>query len=235
MGLDNRKKCLYDKYMKKQLLFIGIVILLLMTFVPNQKVMAAAETTLSFSPSATNKTVGDTFTVNVEIATGANSVQALDLVFTFNKSIVEVTGVATGGLSTNFNEITKTIDNVNGKVSYSIGAKPNTTDVIKGNGTIAVITMKALAAGTSTQAWTDASIVIAALNETTSAYKSGTSGTITVGASNGAVTTTEAPIGGDSVTDINGQEIPVTGVDDWKHLITVALSFIGIGTFLLFL
>lgn len=219
--------------MKKHLLFIGVVILLLMTFVPNKKVMAAAETTLSFSPATTTKNVGDTFTINVEVATGANSVQALDLVFTFNKSIVEVTGVATGGLSANFNEITKTIDNVNGKVSYSIGAKPNTTDVIKGNGTIAVITLKALAAGSSTQSWTDASIVIAALNETTSAYKSGTSGTITVEASTGG--TTDPPIGGDTVTDLSGQEIPVTGVDDWKHLITVALGFIGIGAFLLFL
>lgn len=221
--------------MKKHLLSISIAILFFMTFVPTHKVMAVADTTLSFSPATTTKKVGDTFTVNVEVATGTNSVQALDLVFTFNKSIVEVTGIATGGLSANFNEITKTIDNVNGKVSYSIGAKPNTTDTIKGTGTIAVITLKALAAGTSTQSWTNSSIVIAALNEATSAFKSGTSGTITVEAATGTTTTTEPPIGGDSVTDINGQEIPVTGVDDWKHIITVALGFIGIGTFLLFL
>ncbi len=224
--------------MRQKLLGI-IFILLLMTALPFSAVQAAAETTLSFSPSSVSKTVGDTFTVNIDINTGTNKVQALDLVFTFDKSKVEVTGIATGALTSDFNEITKTIDNTNGKVTYSLGAKPGATTVVSGTGTIAVVSMKALAAGTSTQAWNTSAIIIAAQNESASVFKSGSSGTVTISAGSGGTTTTptptEPPTGGDYVTGVDGEEIPITGVDDWKHLITVGLGFIGLGAFLLFL
>jgi hypothetical protein len=216
--------------MKKNLLFLSI--LFLMAVVPAGKVLAVADTTLSFSPSTITKIVGNTFSVNIDINTGTNSVQAMDLAFTFNKSTVQVTGISMGGLMTNFTEIVKTIDNTNGKVTYSLGAKPGTSAVVKGSGTVAVVSFKALSAGSSTQAFVTSSVVIAAQGETGNVFKSAAAGTITVEASSGGSADTGTT---DTNGGIGGGEMPVSGVDDWKHLITVALGFIGIGALLLLL
>jgi len=174
--------------MMKKAIFI---LLLALAFVLPSKVGAAAESTLSFSPSDTTPTVGDTFTVNVNINSGTNEVTGVELHLTFDESKIEAQSITEGTFFTNPNTTTPSISNTNGTISYTLLVPPGGTGVT-GTGTVAVITFKAIAAGNVSLTFSSQTLVTAAGESGVNVLASSPSKTITVGASTSSTATPTA-------------------------------------------
>ncbi len=137
--------------MKKVFLYISIGIILLAipisVFVVgnNQEIRkrAAPASTLSFIPTTVTKKVGDTFSLEVKLDAATNQVQNVVLRIVYDPAFLQAIDMTNGPLAPTISQ-SKKID-PNGKVSISVGAK-STTQPIKGAGTIAVLTMKAIKA-----------------------------------------------------------------------------------------
>lgn len=140
--------------MKKVLLFvsIGLIILTIPATVflvgKNQEIRkrAAPASTLSLSPSAATKKVGDTFTLEAKIDTGTNQVGVVQIRVTYDPAKLQGVDITNGHLAPSIS-VSGKID-ATGKASITVGAKNNATP-ITGSGTVAVLTMKAIAASAS--------------------------------------------------------------------------------------
>lgn len=140
--------------MKKIFLFVSIGIILLaipltVFFVgKNQDIRkkAAPASTLSLSPSAITKKVGETFTVEAKIDTGTNQVGVIQIRVVYDPAKLEAVDITNGPLAPSIS-VSGKVDST-GKASITVGAK-NNTQPITGSGTVAIITMKAIAAAAS--------------------------------------------------------------------------------------
>jgi len=119
---------------------------------------AAPSSSLSLIPSNGSPDVDDTFTVSANINTGANQVVATELHVTFDETKVEAVGATNGTFFTNPKTIGPSIDNNNGTLSYTIYMDPGATPR-QGEGTVAVLTFKAKAAGNTTVALSSDTLV----------------------------------------------------------------------------
>lgn len=82
---------------------------------------AAPATSLFFSPSSQETKPGNSLSMNVVMDTGENQVTGMDLEITFNPSVFQITSISQGSGISNFDqEIKNEIDNVNGKILYSV-------------------------------------------------------------------------------------------------------------------
>jgi len=139
--------------MKKGILFLFIGILLLsipvVVFVAGKNTemrkRAAPATTLSISPATVSKKVDDLITFEVKIDTADNQVATVQLAITYDPLILRAEDITNGSFAPTIRVSGKT--DTTGKASITVGAK-NTSEPIKGSGTIAVLTMKALSATT---------------------------------------------------------------------------------------
>lgn len=140
--------------MKKVLLFVslGLIILAIPTTVffvgQNQEIRkrAAPASTLSLSPSALTKKAGDTFTIEAKIDTGTNQVGVVQLRIVYDPAILQGVDITNGPLAPSIS-VSGKID-ATGKASITVGAKNNATPIM-GSGTVAILTMKAIAASSS--------------------------------------------------------------------------------------
>lgn len=137
--------------MKKIFLFVFIGLILLAipltVFLMGQqqelRSRAAPASTLSLSPSTLTKKVGETFALEAKIDTGTNQVGVVQIRIIYDPAKLEAVDISNGPLAPSIS-VSGKIDPT-GKASITVGAK-NNTHPITGSGTIAIVTMKALAA-----------------------------------------------------------------------------------------
>ena len=80
---------------------------------------APAAPYVAIFPVTQDVSAGDTFSFTVNSDTGTHSVAGVDLVLTYNPSVLEVTGIVKGTGLSNLSEWINEIDDVNGKISYT--------------------------------------------------------------------------------------------------------------------
>ncbi len=140
--------------MKKLFLYfsIGIIILAIPITVfvagKNSEVRkrAAPASTLSLIPASLTRKAGETFSLEVKIDTASNQVGIIQLRILYDPAYLEAQDITNGPLAPSI-RVSKKIDPT-GNISITVGAKDN-TNPITGTGTVAVLTMKAVAASAS--------------------------------------------------------------------------------------
>lgn len=110
---------------------------------------AAPSTTLTLVPSKTNPNVDETFTVQANINTGTNQISGVEFHLTFDETKVEALGVTNSTFFVTPKTIGPSLDNNNGTATYTVYIDPGTSGR-QGQGTVAVFTFKAKAAGNTT-------------------------------------------------------------------------------------
>lgn len=150
------------------------------------RIGAASATTLSISPAAVTQSIGDVFTVTVQIKTGINQVVGVQLNLSFDNLVLESLNISPGGFLDSPTELIKKIDNNTGKISYGLASfTPK-----EGTGVLASISFKAKAAGTSSLIFsTGTSVAASGEGE---ALQGTTPGSITVTSGGGTPTPTPA-------------------------------------------
>jgi hypothetical protein len=121
-----------------------------------------AATTIQISPSPKTVTVGDTFTVDVDIADATN-LYAFQLGLTFNPAVLQLVSdtegalLPSGGTTANqaspvppvFPDLGGTIDNIGGSLTGAFDSLVGNIPGVTGAGTLGVLQFSALASGNS--------------------------------------------------------------------------------------
>lgn len=103
--------------------------------------MAAPATTLSLSPSSITRNVGETFSLDVVVDTGENTISAAEIYVIFDSSKLEGQSILAG----NFLPVVLVNGNISGGLaSMTLGSQPN--EPKQGRGTLTSITFRAVAA-----------------------------------------------------------------------------------------
>jgi len=196
--------------------------------------LVLAQTTnphLSFSPSTTTVTVGETFDVDVLVDTGGQAVDGVDAIISYDQDLLEAVSVTAGSfLFTTTNSLATA-----GKIKiYGVAesGSPKT-----GTGTLATITLRAKSAGEATLTFdcqsgvtTDSNInkgsedIIVCTSNGTGVYTLGSS------TSSASLSATPSPtVVANSSTSTTSADLPATGA------FTNTLILLGIGAILSFL
>ena len=117
---------------------------------PANSAAAGPPITLAIVPSGSNQTVGSSFQVAVT-ATNARDLYALPLQLQFNSQVLQLVNVDSGDLLSHDGQAVATVhrDEGNGLVNISTSRPPGVKG-IDGQGSVCVLTFKAIAAGDST-------------------------------------------------------------------------------------
>jgi len=135
--------------MRRTLILIPLVVALITLAAPRATL---ADAVLSVSTSPGSISVGDTFTVDVNI-TGVTDLSAFQFDLTFDPTLLSATNVTegtflSGGGPTFF--IPGTIDNVGGSIVFNADTLLSSPPGVNGSGSLAVFDFTAIANGTST-------------------------------------------------------------------------------------
>ena len=109
---------------------------------------AVPATTLSFDPSDTSKTVGETFTLDININTGTNSISGAELHVQYDQKKLEVVSID----NASFLPLVLVDGSAGGGFAFiTLGSQPSTPK--KGTGLLATVTFKAIGStdGATTQ------------------------------------------------------------------------------------
>jgi hypothetical protein len=139
----------------------------------------ASETNLVIAPPAVSVEIDKPFQLNTNIYTGGNELVGVELMITFDKNKLEATNVVPGGFFSNPTESIKKIDNEKGVITYSLHISPGAI-ARKGNGTLAVISFKSKAEGTTRVEISDQTVVGAINSGGRNALKSATGGKVDI-------------------------------------------------------
>lgn len=121
----------------------------------NQLAQVSQTASLSLSPSSTSVNVNNTFTVGIVLNTGGQAAYGVDVnKLHFNPSLFQVVDADSGTAGVQISPgalmaltIVNTVDNTAGTIQFSQLATPGST--YNGSGTLATVTFRAIAAGTS--------------------------------------------------------------------------------------
>lgn len=163
---------------------------------------AAPASTLSFSPSSASKQLGDTFSLDVIVNTGTNTISAADLVINSDATKVKITGMTVGSY------LTTTLlaqSHTDSRASVTLGSSP--TSPKQGTGTLATVTFQVVA-DTGTAQITFTGSQVAGIGEQGNVLSGTTPATITMSADIGTATPTVTPI---PTTIVTLTPTPVTG------------------------
>jgi len=133
-----------DKLRMKKIFFILFLVISPLFLISE----AHAAASLSLSPTSQSVARDQTFNVNLTLNTGGASTTGCDVILTFNPQILKVESVSFGANPLFSTTNRQTIDNTNGKLTLN-------SDVVSaafaysGTGTLATITFKGLATGSS--------------------------------------------------------------------------------------
>lgn len=144
-------------------IWIGIFFGLLI-FSQTGKAYAAAQTTLSITPSSLTKEVGQDFTTEVVVNSGTNRILSADIIVLYDPNILEAITSNKGSFFTTVSELNNTIDKLNGKVTYSF-YQASVADAKSGQGTLLEITFRPKAAGASQVSFDSADTVVYGVGE----------------------------------------------------------------------
>jgi len=104
---------------------------------------AAPATTISLSPSQVTKRADETFSLEVKIDTADNQVATVQLQIVFDPASLQAVNITNGALAPTI-RVSGKVDET-GKATITVGAR-DATHPITGTGTVAILTMKTLAA-----------------------------------------------------------------------------------------
>lgn len=156
--------------MKKIVFFIILIIILFAVpisvyLVGQQQELrsrAAPATVLALNPSTINKTQGDTFSFDIQIDTGGNNVAMAEVHLVYDATKLEALSITNGPLAP---KIAASGIVGSGTASITVRAE-NTTQPMKGTGTIAIIRFRAIGvAETPTQVKFDTTTFVSGLGE----------------------------------------------------------------------
>lgn len=148
---------------------------------------AAPATSLSFSPSSVSKKLGDTFSLDVVVNTGTNTISAADLVINTESTKLKITGLTVGSYLTT---TLLTPSYTDSRATVTLGSSP--TSPKKGTGILATVTFQVVGAGGSTQISFTGSQV-AGIGEQGNVLSSSTPATITLTSSSGGTSPSLTP------------------------------------------
>lgn len=178
---------------------IGVVVLLITVLVgvlymrqqQDIRSKAAPASTLAFSPSTASKKQGDSFTLDVVVNTGANTISAADLVINTDATKVKITGITPGNYLTT---VLMAQTHTDSRASVTLGSSP--TSPKQGTGTLATVTFQIVAASGNAQITLNGSQV-AGIGESGNVLTGSTPASITIsaggGSGNGSSTPTRTP------------------------------------------
>jgi hypothetical protein len=182
------------------LLVIGVVAGIVLVQSPQEfREQAAPATALFLSPSSQTKNNGDPVTFSVLMNTGTNQVVGMDLVLSYDPSVLTVSSITKGAGIANFDSVIRnTIDNTAGSISYSVFTVDRTKS-LSGNNIVALdieATVKPNASQGNSTITLLPQTSVAALTEGQNVVVSKVGATLTVGsgtASTSTPTSTIAP------------------------------------------
>jgi len=138
------------KVMKKIFIFF---IFCTLYFILNTATSAMAAASLSLSPTSQSAAVGGTFDVNVVLNTGGAACNSTDVILTYNPQIIKVQSVSFGASPLFVSSNVSTPDNTNGKLILNSSVM-SSAFAYNGTGTLATITFKGEATGSSAVTFT---------------------------------------------------------------------------------
>ena len=103
----------------------------------------AAQTTLEISPNLIKDATSSAYKTVVSINTGQNKVTSVQLELSFDPNVLTKVDILPGTFFENPNIFLKTVDEVNGRISYAIGVLP-CQDGVSGKGILANISFSTL-------------------------------------------------------------------------------------------
>ncbi|MCL4390192.1 MAG: cohesin domain-containing protein [Patescibacteria group bacterium] len=204
----------------RKIIFIAVItIIIFITFIKPGKAYAA---TLSLSPASGTQAVGTTFSVDIILDPGSDSIGGASAIVTYDTAKLQVQGssITPGTIfGSTTAALTNTVDTSTGTIRYDSGSLG--TAYTGGRGTLATITFKAISAGTAqvnftfnTGTTTGTSIVAAA---------SGPNNLLT-SVQNGIYTITSGS---------TGTSLPATGaLEDTLMMLAGGMIFLSAGIFL---
>lgn len=128
--------------MKKLILIIIVLITVLAVIKPR----SAFAQTLSFDPTSGGFNMNQQFTVKINVNTGGQQTTGADALVTFDPTILSIVSATNGGFYTNF--ANNPISGVSNQYLIS-GFETDPTSIKSGTGTLATVTFKGIANGTS--------------------------------------------------------------------------------------
>lgn len=147
---------------------------------PQTSPTPVAQTVLSMNPNPLTVSPQSPSSVNIEIATGANNVTAVQLEISFDPKVVNNVTITAGTFFANAIELIKKVDQKEGTITYALGISPNDT-AKTGTGTVATITFTAKgAAGTQSPMTFSEKTLVTASGASSSILKSTTGTTVVV-------------------------------------------------------
>lgn len=127
------------------LFFLAFTVVMVVNARP---VMAAATATLSLTPATISTSVGQKFTVNVELNTGNTPSDGARVILNYNKDLLTATKITPGTIFKEYPTNAQTIDTATGVVRVSGIAE--TSQTYNGTGTFASVEFTAKAPGSAT-------------------------------------------------------------------------------------
>jgi hypothetical protein len=150
---------------------------------------------MTMSPTPITTQVGQTFTVSLLMSTGTDSVSAADVHVAFDPTKLQAQAV-TAGTMLPVVLATGSFDNTAGSASITLGSQPTTP--VNGNGTLATITFKSLASGSTALTYLSTTQT-ASIGKTGNTLNSATGANVTINSSSTATpTSTPSPTPGDT-------------------------------------
>lgn len=138
-----------------------------------------SDTTLSIIPSTLTVGLNSTFTLDININTGINSVVGTEIYLNFDNQRLSILDIVPGTFFTNPVETLEIIDNNNGQLTYVLHIPPETA-AKKGTGKLATMTLRANNVGTALVDFSPGTIVGATNTGNKNALKSTSGSVITI-------------------------------------------------------
>jgi len=186
--------------------YLAAIIIILLSF-------NARAATVSVSPQSQAAIEGNNFTVSMVLEPEGSSVYGVQFGLMFNKTIVEALAVEKGTLLGSDGAVTiegvKSIDNANGRLSYSI-SRSGTSTGINSSGIIASITFRGLSAGTTSISFADVKVSDPTPAEIPSSTQAGNV-TVTAAATPTATATSMSTPTSTAIPGITQTSTPVSG------------------------
>ena len=204
------------------------------------EVQSAQAASLLFDPTSSTVSVNGTFTVNVNIDAGSDSVAGVEAYILYDANLLEPQNVAAGNY---FPIVTNNI--TTGRINIT-GVVENSSQYKTGSGTVATITFRGLRAGTGILRYdcdltrNDSSKIVKNDLNATNLISCSTLGThsytissVAGGVATGTTNTAGATAGTTATTTTTSTQLPQSGIYENVQKITMpALIFVGAGLFL---
>jgi hypothetical protein len=160
-----------------QLKRIGIILFMWICLAVSQ---VATATTISVQPASVNKSVGETFSLDIRIS-DVTDLYAFQFDIEFDPSILSATSITDGEflpIADSLGFFTLGINNVVGSIGYITNTLTGTIPGVSNSGVLASIDFKAIGIGTSDVSLSNVMLLDSSLNEITTTESLGSNVTV---------------------------------------------------------